>query len=115
MKIDSGGGSFFNLFETKNIKVKELIVDPGNSKSFQRHFKRNEIWLICEGSCAVSYSNDKENIDIIELQLTKFDHYLVPIGHWHQIRNPSTTKTHIIEIQYGEECTENDIERLKKV
>ena len=54
-------GAFFNLFETKNIKVKELIVDPGKSMSFQRHFKRNEIWLVSDGSCIVSYSNDTNN------------------------------------------------------
>jgi cytidyltransferase-like protein len=104
-------GSFFNLFETKNIKVKELIVDPGKSMSFQRHFKRNEIWLVSDGSCIVSYSNDTNNKNIHEVQLNKFDHYLVPIGHWHQITNLSNVKTHIIEIQYGEACDENDIER----
>ena len=108
-------GSFFNLFETKNIKVKELIVKPGKSMSFQRHFKRNEIWLVSEGSCIVLYSNNVNNKDIKELQLNKFDHYIVPIGHWHQISNPSNIKTHIIEIQYGEDCIESDIERLDKI
>jgi len=105
-------GSFFNLFETKNIKVKELIVDPGASMSFQRHFKRNEIWLVSEGSCTVSYSDDPIEKEKKQLQLNKFDHYLVPIGHWHQITNPSKVKTHIIEIQYGEDCIESDIERF---
>ena len=107
-------GSFFNLFETKNIKVKELIVNPGKSMSFQRHFKRNEIWLVSEGTCIVSYSNDTNNKNIKELQLNKFDHYLVPVGHWHQVSNRSNMKTHIIEIQYGEDCIESDIERLDK-
>jgi cytidyltransferase-like protein len=107
-------GSFFNLFETKNIKVKELIVDPGKSMSFQRHFKRNEIWLVSEGSCAVVYSNGIDNKNIKELQLNRFDHYLVPVGHWHQISNHSNMKTHIIEIQYGEDCIESDIQRLDK-
>lgn len=105
-------GSFFNLFETKNIKVKELIVDPGKSMSFQRHFKRNEIWLVSEGSCKVLHSEDPKNKGIKELQLNKFDHYLVPIEHWHQINNPYSKKLHIIEIQYGEDCVESDIERL---
>ena len=107
-------GSFFNLFETKNIKVKELIVDSGKSMSFQRHFKRNEIWLISEGSCTISYSNDTDDKNIKELQLNKFDHYFVPVGHWHQISNHSNMKTHIIEIQYGEDCIESDIERINK-
>jgi cytidyltransferase-like protein len=108
-------GSFFNLFETKNVKVKELIVEPGKSMSFQRHFKRNEIWLVSEGSCVVSYFNETSNKNISEIQLNKFDHYLVPVEHWHQINNVSESKTHIIEIQYGDDCIESDIERLNKI
>jgi len=107
-------GSFFNLFQTKNIKVKELIVDPGKSMSFQRHFKRNEIWLVSQGSCIVSYSEDLIRNEKKQIQLNKFDHYFVPIKHWHQISNPFNKKTHLIEIQYGEDCNESDIERLDK-
>ena len=107
-------GSFFNLFETKNIKVKELIVEPGKSMSFQRHLKRNEIWLISEGECEVNSSNDKLSENIYKTILKKFDHFLVPVGQWHQIVNFSETQTHIIEIQYGDECKEDDIERLIK-
>jgi len=104
-------GSFFNLFETNNIKVKELIVEPGKSMSFQRHFKRNEIWLVSEGSCIVSYLEKETNQEKQNIKLNKFDHYLVPIRHWHQISNPFKLKVHIIEIQYGEDCLESDIER----
>ena len=108
-------GSFFNLFETKNVKVKEIIVEPGKSMSFQRHFKRNEIWLVSQGSCVVSYFNEASNKNVSELQLNKFDHYLVPVKHWHPIRTVSHSKTHIIEIQYGDDCIESDIERLNKI
>jgi mannose-6-phosphate isomerase-like protein (cupin superfamily) len=83
--------------------------------SFQRHFKRNEIWLVSEGSCVVSYFNETSNKNISEIQLNKFDHYLVPVEHWHQINNVSESKTHIIEIQYGDDCIESDIERLNKI
>lgn len=103
-------GSFYNLFEEKNVKVKELIVNPGQGMSFQKHFKRNEIWMVSKGSCVVNYSIDepenKKNV-----QLNKFDHYLVPLGEWHQITNPFDKTCHLIEIQYGEECVEDDIER----
>ena len=44
--------------------------------------------------------------------LKKFDYFVVPQGKWHQIINSSNNKTHIIEIQYGDECVEDDIERL---
>jgi hypothetical protein len=49
--------------------------------SFQKHFKRNEIWLVSEGTCIVSYSNDTNYKNIIELQLNKFDGYFVPIEY----------------------------------
>ena len=105
-------GSFYNLFEEDQVKVKELVVAPGKGMSFQKHFKRSEIWLVSKGSCIVNYSKDnpdnKENI-----RLNKFDHYLVPVGEWHQITNPFEETCHLIEIQYGEECIEDDIERTE--
>jgi cytidyltransferase-like protein len=103
-------GSFYNLFEEKNVKVKELIVNPGQGMSFQKHFKRNEIWMVSKGSCIVNYSKDDPN-NKKNVQLNKFDHYLVPLGEWHQITNPFDKTCHLIEIQYGEECVEDDIER----
>ena len=105
-------GSFFNLFETKNIKVKELIVKPGKSMSYQKHFKRNEIWLVSEGSCVIAFADTNSPDEKKNIILKKFDHYLVPIKHWHQISNPFEEDAHIIEIQYGDECIEEDIERL---
>jgi mannose-6-phosphate isomerase-like protein (cupin superfamily) len=38
---------------------------------------------------------------------------LVPLGEWHQITNPFDETCHLIEIQYGEECIEDDIERTE--
>ena len=105
-------GSFYNLFEDNQVKVKELIVSPNNGMSFQRHFKRNEIWLVSKGSCLVNYSKDDPDIKT-NIQLNQFDHYLVPLGNWHQITNPFDETCHLIEIQYGEECVEDDIERTE--
>lgn len=106
-------GSFFNLFETKNIKVKELIVEPEKSMSFQRHLKRNEIWLVSEGECEVISSKENLPENLKRVSLKKFDHFIVPVAKWHQIINSSRKNTHIIEIQYGDECIEDDIERIQ--
>ena len=107
-------GSFFNLFQTKNIKVKELIIEPSKEISFQRHFKRNEIWLVSEGACYVSYADKNDINDIKKILLNKFDHYVVPKKQWHQIINPFKESVHLIEIQYGDECIESDIERIER-
>ena len=104
-------GSFFNLFEGEDVKVKELVVDPKKGMSFQKHFKRHEIWLVSEGSCVVNYSKgEPENRQSVTLN--KFDKYIVPLGEWHQITNPFNKTCRIIEIQYGEEVVEEDIERI---
>tara|TARA_X000001036_G_C20514999_1_gene739721 strand:- start:222 stop:995 length:774 start_codon:yes stop_codon:yes gene_type:complete len=103
-------GDFYNLFESDDIKVKELIVDPGKGMSFQKHFKRSEIWLVSKGSCVVNYSKDNPD-NRKDIQLNKFDHYFVKLGEWHQITNPFDKPCHLIEIQYGEACVEDDIER----
>jgi cytidyltransferase-like protein len=105
-------GSFYNLFEGEGVKVKELIVEPGKGMSFQKHFKRSEIWLVSKGSCVVNYSKDNPD-NRKDIQLNKFDHYLVPLGEWHQITNPFDKPCHLIEILYGEACLEEDIERLE--
>ena len=104
-------GSFYNLFEGEGVKVKELIVEPGKGMSFQKHFKRHEIWLVSQCSCVVNYSKDSpENRE--HVTLNKFDKYIVPLGEWHQITNPFEETCRIIEIQYGEEVVEDDIERI---
>jgi cytidyltransferase-like protein len=105
-------GSFYNLFEDKQVKVKELIVEPQKGMSFQKHFKRHEIWMVSKGSCIVNYSKNNPSKKESR-QLNKFDHYLVPLGEWHQITNPFDETCHLIEIQYGEECVEDDIERTE--
>ena len=80
--------------------------------SFQKHFKRSEIWLVSKGSCIVNYSKGDPNVRK-NVQLNKFDYYLVPVGEWHQITNPFNDFCHLIEIQYGEECIEEDIVRAE--
>ena len=84
---------------------------PGKGMSFQRHFKRNEIWFISKGSCEVNFSESSpDNPSLIKLTTEEVFH--VKIGNWHQIINPYEDPCHIIEIQYGEETNEDDIERL---
>ena len=105
-------GEFYNLFEDVGVKVKELVVYPGKGMSFQRHFKRNEIWLVSKGSCIINYSKGSaENKESVTLN--KFDQYNVPVKEWHQITNPYKETCHIIEIQYGEAVVEEDIERVE--
>ena len=103
-------GEYFNLYEDNQVKVKELIVEPKKGMSLQKHFKRSEIWLVSHGKCLINYS--KKSPDTIEeIILNKHESIHINLGDWHQIMNPYNEVCKIIEIQYGEETSEEDIER----
>ena len=104
-------GSFYNLFDSKEVKVKELVVKTKKGMSYQRHNCRSEIWLVTEGSCEINYADENSNLKKTVV-LNKFDKFFVKRGQWHQITNPFDRECHIIEIQYGDSVVEDDIERL---
>ena len=103
-------GEFFNLFEDDQVKVKELIIEPKKGMSLQKHHKRSEIWLVSQGKCLVNYSKMSPD-DIEAITLDKHNSLHVELGDWHQITNPFNETCKIIEIQYGKETIEEDIER----
>lgn len=107
-------GEFSNLFQDDVVKVKELIIEPGKGISYQRHFKRDEIWFVSKGSCSIkfgAYTEQPEQFRIIELDTDET--FTVKAGQWHQIYNKTSNPCHIIEIQYGDKTDEDDIERLE--
>jgi cytidyltransferase-like protein len=104
-------GKFYDLYVGNSVKVKELIIEPGQGMSFQKHQKRNELWLVSEGSCTILHSDSlPENAQSISLKL--HDSFFIKKNEWHQIINEESEQCRIIEIQYGEENSEDDIERL---
>jgi len=106
-----GGLGIEITMEDGVVKVKELVIEPGKGISYQRHFKRSEIWFVSKGSCLVKHSNsDPEELKEINLATEEVFH--VKQGDWHQLINPTNDACHIIEIQYGETTSEEDIERL---
>jgi len=105
-------GEFCDLFQDDVVKVKELIIEPGKGISYQRHFKRSEMWFVSKGQLNIKHSvGEPEEFSVHTL--TKDQFYQVRQGDWHQAYNPFEEPCHIIEIQYGEETTEDDIERLE--
>ena len=103
-------GEFFNLFEGKQVKVKELLLEPHKSMSMQKHFKRSEIWLVYQGQCILKHSKESPK-KIKEIKLKKHSNIHIELGDWHQVINPYDEVCKIIEIQYGEETREDDIQR----
>lgn len=101
-------GYYRNLFEVPGVKVKELTVDPGKQLSMQRHFERNEYWLVSEGHGQINTIVDGQ---IITKDIKLHDEVKIAVTEWHQLVNPTTMPLRIVEIQYGTNCVEEDIER----
>lgn len=107
-------GKFADLYTTAGCKVKELVVKPGKGISYQRHNKRSEVWFVRSGQGVVKHSKDLEPLKHYSLtDIYQHDIFVVKQGNWHQLYNESEQDLIIIEIQYGTETNEEDIERLE--
>ena len=97
-------GYYRVLHEVSGTKVKELTVESGQTLSMQRHADRAEYWIVTEGECKVEKESGA-------MSVRKHETVHIPVGEWHQLSNPFTEPCKLVEIQYGNRCVEEDIER----
>ncbi len=57
-------GKWEVLLDEPNYKVKRITVLPGKRLSYQKHFKRNEHWMVVEGKAVVTL--DGKEIDLVK-------------------------------------------------
>lgn len=114
-KTERDWGYWRVLDDKGTVKVKELVINPGCSLSDQRHMHRKEHWYILEGACCIDIEYD----DVIQteagrdgvVRLKQHDTTIIKKYDWHRAYNPFDQPCHILEVQYGERCVEEDIER----
>lgn len=94
----------------KQTKVKELTVEPGQRLSMQRHRNRNELWFVVSGMCDV-HSSMPSGYTLPPRTLGPHQTVEIKTNEWHQLSNPYNGPCRIVEIQFGSECEESDIER----
>ena len=93
-----------------NTKLKELTVAPKTCLSMQRHDQRAEFWFVAEGEAAIytlDHSSDHELVGHFRVH----EHIWIAKNQWHMLCNETDQPIKLIEIQYGENCVEEDIER----
>ena len=111
-KTDRSWGYYRVLHEVGNhVKLKELTVNPKTCLSMQRHDKRAEFWFVAEGEATV-YTVDPHSTEY-DLMASPAKHQAtwIKLNEWHQLCNETDQPLKLIEIQYGEDCVEEDIER----
>lgn len=92
------------------VKLKELTVMPKTCLSMQRHEQRAEFWFVAEGDATV-YTLDKSSDQDVLCEMTAHQSTFIKLNEWHQLCNETDNPLKLIEIQYGTNCTEDDIER----
>jgi cytidyltransferase-like protein len=109
-KTERPWGYYRVLHEVVGTKVKELTINPGQSISLQRHQFRHEFWHVSEGACTVEQRMASGYV-LPSIEMTKHQQISIAVGDWHRIYNPYDVPCKIVEIQYGAQCVEADIER----
>lgn len=109
-KISRQWGYYSIVYTFNNlVKVKELTVDPGALLSMQKHSKRAENWFIIEGEATVYTLKNNETVLIGKYK--QYESIHIDKMQWHRLCNETSFPLKIIEIQYGENCVEEDIEK----
>ena len=99
-------GHYENLLEWDDHKVKELIVNPRERLSLQKHQRRAEHWIVVDGEALVTVGEN-------EILLKLGQSVDIPRGAVHRIMNPGDIPLVIVEIQMGDYFGEDDIIRLE--
>ena len=95
----------------QEVKVKELTVLPKTCLSMQRHQDRAEHWFVSEGTATVYTVDQSTDMDLLG-EFTRFQHIHINQHQWHKLCNETDQPLKVVEIQYGDQCIEEDIERL---
>lgn len=98
-------GAYQNLFQAEGFLVKLIEVAPGHRLSLQRHFKREEFWIVVSGAGTF-------RLDAEERAIAAGDLLRVGLEQVHRVANDGTVPLIILELQKGT-CEENDIERIE--
>ena len=99
-------GHYENLFEWDDHKIKELIINPGERLSLQKHKRRAEHWTVVTGEALVTVGEN-------EILLKAGQSIDVPKEAVHRIFNPGDIPLVIVEVQMGDYFGEDDIIRLE--
>lgn len=98
-------GTYTVLEDTPGYKIKTIVVKPGKRLSLQKHFHRNEHWIVVSGTATVTVGDTKKLVRPNESTYIK-------MGEVHRLENEGKIPVVLIEAQVGEYTGEDDIVRL---
>lgn len=101
-------GSYESLIVSERFQVKNIVVNPGEKLSLQKHHHRAEHWIVVNGTAEVT-CEDKV------FMLGEDESTYIPLGHKHRLANPGRIPLELIEVQSGSYLGEDDIVRYEDI
>jgi len=99
-------GTYETLIDDNGYKIKRIVVKPSKRLSFQKHFHRNEHWIVVSGTAEVQVGKERYLVRPNESTYIK-------MGEIHRLSNPGKIPVVLIEAQVGEYTDEDDIVRIE--
>jgi len=99
-------GTYTVLQEDERYKIKTIVVKPNKRLSLQKHFHRNEHWIVVSGTATVTVGDKKYLVRPNESTYIK-------MGEIHRLENEGKIPVVLIEAQVGEYTGEDDIVRIE--
>jgi mannose-1-phosphate guanylyltransferase len=99
-------GTYTILEDTTNYKIKKIVVKAKKRLSLQKHFHRNEHWIVVSGTAVVRVGDEEK---ILRANESTYIH----AGVLHRLENQGNIDLVLIEVQVGEYLGEDDIVRIE--
>ncbi len=99
-------GTYTELENGNGYKIKNIEVKPGKRLSLQKHFHRNEHWVVVSGTAQVTVG---ENSYLVRPNESTY----IKMGEIHRLENPGKIPVVMIEVQVGSYTGEDDIVRIE--
>ncbi len=99
-------GTYETLIDDNGYKIKRIVVKPGKRLSLQKHFHRNEHWIVVSGTAEVQVGEKSYLVRPNESTYIK-------MGEVHRLANEGKIPVVMIEAQVGEYTGEDDIVRFE--
>jgi mannose-1-phosphate guanylyltransferase len=93
------------LVSAEHYKVKRIAVKPNARLSLQKHFHRNEHWVVVSGTATVTVD---EKVFLVRPNESTY----IQMGQVHRLENEGKIDLVMIEVQVGEYTGEDDIVRM---
>ena len=101
-------GNYIIIAQGDGFQTKIITVHPGQKLSVQSHNHRSEHWVVLSGTAKVILEGQ-------DYTLSRGHSIDIPVKAIHSLQNPYEKDIQVIEVQMGDDLSEEDIIRYEDI